>query len=1238
VQPAPAYVVLIGDLSWDFRKIVADSRPTFIPSMPFHANTYGLAASDNNFAAVIGNDYIPDMSIGRLSCETVAEGNILVDKIVNYPGDNSKFWKQNVILIGSGVDAYDESLLRFNDECLLIDDSYLIPHGVYSTKIFRFPNKPTHVPFVGGPNEIKAAFSEGAVMANYYGHGGGYQWDFSFNNDDIYQLNNGNKLPFITSVTCYTAHFDDQNVFGEQFNKVEGKGSVSFWGSSALTWWSQGKIMTKEFFRNVFDNKKYVTGEAIFLTKSLFSANDPFTISQTALATLLGDPALELVLPKFPDFVVNASDISIYPESPLVTDTISVKIKIRNLGLTFPGDSVSVQLVATSADTSYTVGIKKLSSFGELDSVVFRWAPNEGNLYSMKAQINSIDQIEEADFSDNAAQASFVVYDLGKANIIKPENGFSSDSGRVEYVFADNGLYLNIALEYFLQVDSSLSFSNPIIKTGSIKASNGIFNYKTPMLAHGIYYWRAKIYNGTDSSDWSEIRTFSITDERKDGAYFFESQLKSFSLNNINYSDSLKALILNIQSLPPKPSKEKYISSINLVLPPGVMNLSTITTDGNYIYFAHRYYGNNTASRLYKIGTGKGGTVKGKIDSIGTITVKIWHQMVWFPDNQGGALYIPTGDAFSLLRVNTETGDSTRVTIPQGMLNGENGVVQDGTFALNTDGKYVYNLAYKTSTGSYKYTIRKFDPKNNWAKVGEDIRLIDDSFINFTYFFVYEKYIFMFESYNSLMRRFNMETGLYEEEWNTNVPTAGYLTFTYDWYNDLVYAGIGSAGYTPKIDVFSGTYREGSGSFDSPSIGPAAAWNSLHYSVANSGSSGNYTLRLLGLNATTKTWDNIAMNISNGSELDDIDPDRYTRLKLYGVITDSSFGATSPIKFYDLQIDYTPLPDIALSNNNFFFTPDTVLQGFDDTMEMKVLNLGDSDAKDVSVKFYLNPQDTSATDTAYYSATITVPADSFITVSKILKTSTFVPATEHKFKVVAEYPKREYYTFNNITNNKFYVSRDSLKPQFDITFDGKEILNGDLISAEPEVVITLKDNSPMPLRRDYFTIVHNNIPLDFYSSDLTFDSTSYPNNAAVFTWKPKLKTGKHTLDVLAKDASGNFFDTTSHRTIFYIYDQSDITNVFNYPNPFKDDTHFTFELRGSIPPEELTIKVYTVAGRLIRDISVPPSMMQIGFNKIPWDGRDQDGDEIANGVYFYKVICKFNDLTKTVTEKIAKVK
>ncbi|MCK7519135.1 MAG: C25 family cysteine peptidase [Ignavibacteriales bacterium] len=104
-------------------------------------------------------------------------------------------------------------------------------------------------------------------MANYYGHGGGGQWHLIFTNDDILELNNGNKLPVILSVTCLHAQFDNQDCFGEIFVKTPGKGAIGFLGSTGLTYWEPGTIMNRRIYDQIFSNKNYVIGKAILKCK-----------------------------------------------------------------------------------------------------------------------------------------------------------------------------------------------------------------------------------------------------------------------------------------------------------------------------------------------------------------------------------------------------------------------------------------------------------------------------------------------------------------------------------------------------------------------------------------------------------------------------------------------------------------------------------------------------------------------------------------------------------------------------------------------------------------------------------------------------------------------------------------------------------------------------------------------------------------------------------------------------------
>ena len=105
-----------------------------------------------------------------------------------------------------------------------------------------------------------------------------------------------------------------------------------------------------------------------------------------------------------------------------------------------------------------------MASFGENDSTIFNWIPKKGGLYKLTAKINETNSIPEMDNSDNEASASFAVYDLGEPSIVKPIDGLANSNNSVDFLFVDNGYYLNLNLTYFIEIDTSLNFNNPIIK------------------------------------------------------------------------------------------------------------------------------------------------------------------------------------------------------------------------------------------------------------------------------------------------------------------------------------------------------------------------------------------------------------------------------------------------------------------------------------------------------------------------------------------------------------------------------------------------------------------------------------------------------------------------------------------------------------------------------------------------------------------------------------------------------
>jgi flagellar hook assembly protein FlgD len=86
----------------------------------------------------------------------------------------------------------------------------------------------------------------------------------------------------------------------------------------------------------------------------------------------------------------------------------------------------------------------------------------------------------------------------------------------------------------------------------------------------------------------------------------------------------------------------------------------------------------------------------------------------------------------------------------------------------------------------------------------------------------------------------------------------------------------------------------------------------------------------------------------------------------------------------------------------------------------------------------------------------------------------------------------------------------------------------------------------------------------------------------------------------------------------------------NYPNPFTTSTQFVFTLTGSTVPDVFTIQILTVTGKVVREITRQElGDIHIGRNitDYAWDGRDEFGDRLANGVYMYRVIMKINGET-----------
>ena len=150
----------------------------------------------------------------------------------------------------------------------------------------------------------------------------------------------------------------------------------------------------------------------------------------------------------------------------------------------------------------------------------------------------------------------------------------------------------------------------------------------------------------------------------------------------------------------------------------------------------------------------------------------------------------------------------------------------------------------------------------------------------------------------------------------------------------------------------------------------------------------------------------------------------------------------------------------------------------------------------------------------------------------------------------------------------------------------------------------------------------------YFAQGLIFTPASLPKNSCSIQYNPVLETdGRYTLVIQAKDRSNNLSGKQDYRIQFEVNNKPSISEVMNYPNPFSTSTRFVFTLTGYEVPEVFTIQIMTISGKVVREITRGElGYIHIGRNmtEFSWDGRDQFGDRLGNGVYLYRVITRLN--------------
>ena len=216
------------------------------------------------------------------------------------------------------------------------------------------------------------------------------------------------------------------------------------------------------------------------------------------------------------------------------------------------------------------------------------------------------------------------------------------------------------------------------------------------------------------------------------------------------------------------------------------------------------------------------------------------------------------------------------------------------------------------------------------------------------------------------------------------------------------------------------------------------------------------------------------------------------------------------------------------------------------------------------------------------------------------------------------------------------VTKDTIPPQITILFNSINYIEGDPIGTSPVVIAKISDESGINTSGSIghkILLEINGESIDI-TSGFTYELDSYTQGTVSYQLVD-LSPGKHTVKVSAWDTFNNYNEKTKD---FEVIDDSRKTekwigNLLNHPNPVQNrGTDFGFTVNSPADLERYSVTVYTINGRKIASVENRMPNFGTQFQSVYWDGRDDDGDIPANGVYIYVLRAGFND-GKSVNKK-----
>ncbi len=1156
--------------------------------------TFGWPASDNLLSSEDLNP-VPATPIGRLSAIRPQEVQDYLDKVKLFEQQQAnmtqtianKAWMKTMVHVVGANDASLDAALTAH----LNNYRDIISGPSFGAHVYNF-NKTSTGPVTPITNALmENLFNDGISLLNYFGHSAATALDYNLNSPD--QYNNYGKYPFFIVNGCNAGNifsYDTSRLsvitsLSENFVLAKNKGAIGFIASTHFGVENYLDAYCQGFYRSLATtgyNKPVTTnmrdGTVYLLSTPTDSVSKYFHAEETVLH---GDPALKINAHEKPDFVIEDPQVIINPTFVSVADNnFNIKAYFYNIGMA-TGDSVSILIRQKYPDgNSTTLFSKRIKSIRYIDSVSLTVpiiATRDKGQNELTITIDDTNQYDELSELNNTVTKIFYIYE-DELRTVYPYNFAIVNKNGIKLV-ASTANPISPVRQYVMELDTTELFNSPLKVTKNVTQGGGIVEFDPGIIFTDstVYYWRTAPVPSNNEYHWNT-------------SSFVYLPGSSFGFNQSHLYQHLKSAgdKIYIDSFSRKWNYTDVFSALRII---------------NSIYPT-----SGTEDNEFQV----------QINGL-TVTASAC---------AGHSIIFNVFDPVSLKPLYNQAVPATTVSGPTGGFMGSAADCQG-----HIGSQYNFEFSYSDTAGRRR--MRDF---MDWIPSGYLVtaRMIYDA--------AYPVFANVWKNDETIYGTGNT---LYQRLINAGFSMIDLFSYPRTW----------AFAYKKNISLFTPLQKFSQGLYDnidtimtiaspdtlgyltSPVFGPANAWKQVQWRGASADTKPGDAESVDVIGVSAGGMENVLYTLNSSQQnfdISSVNAATYPYLKLRMRNADSINLTPYQLRYW--RILYVPVPEGALAPN--------ILYRFKDTLEL-------GEGLDAAIAFK-NVSDAAFADSIKVNVTVydagnvahpliiprlkkLNPGDTAI-ISYQVNTTDLAGTNNLFVDVNPDNDQPEQYHFNNFMYKNFAVTKDNYKPLLDVTFDGIHILNNDIVSANPHVLIKLTDEAKFLLLDDTSAVTvqlrypDGSLKKFSFTSDTLRFTPAVPgstSNTATVDFTPFLtQDGQYQLIVHGKDKTGNPAGNVDFTVTFQVYNKPMITNMFNYPNPFTTSTAFVFTVTGSQVPQNIRIQILTITGKIVKEITKDElSPLHIGRNitEYKWNGTDMYGQKLANGVYLYRVLTNLNN-------------